>query len=256
MNATATPDRSALLRSIALATMLGAAAVGLARGGVDRTLHQTAPVAASQRVVFDCSKARVSCDIVAVGTATDRAEVTASVSGPDAANVEILRRAGSAHFVVTLEDQPSSSRSIWSIVNGVFHPSTWHRPNAYAAVQLSVPSGNQLDLSNTNDRIHVRGVRARLSLSDVNGSIWARDSANVHASTVNGSLHLTLPAATPNVRASSVNGAIDVTLAGGFSGRVSTSTVNGHVSNPFGNGEGPGLLHLSTVNGSITLQRG
>ncbi len=256
MNATATPDRSTLLRSIALATMLGAAAVGLARGAVDRTLQQTAAVAPSQRVVFDCSKARVSCDIVAVGSATDRVEVTAHLSGPDAANVEIVRRPGSAHFVVTLEDQRSSSRSIWSAVSNIFHPSSSYRPNAYATVQLSVPSENELDLSNTNDRIHVRGVRARLSLADVNGSIWARDSADVRASTVNGSLYLALPASTPNVRASSVNGAIDITLAGAFSGRVSTSTVNGRVSDPFGSGEGPGLLHLSTVNGSITLQRG
>ena len=80
--------------------------------------------------------------------------------------------------------------------------------------------------------------------------------ANVRASTVNGSLYLTLSSATPDVRASSVNGAIQVTLDGAFSGHVSTSTVNGHVSNPFGNGDGPGLLHLSTVNGSITLRRG
>lgn len=256
MNATATPDRSTLLRSVALAAMLGTAAVGLARGAVDRTLHLTAAIAPSQRVVFDCSKARVSCDIVAVGSATDRVEVTANVSGPDAANLEILRRPGSAHFVVTLKDQPQEQKSMWSIVRGIFHPTTWYRPNAYATVRLNVPSGNQLDLSNTNERIHVRGVHARLALSDVNGSIWARDSANVRASTVNGSLYLMLPSATPDVRASSVNGAIQVTLDGAFNGHVSTSTVNGHVSNPFGNGDGPGLLHLSTVNGSITLQRG
>ncbi|MGC8485780.1 MAG: hypothetical protein ACP5O6_09135 [Candidatus Baltobacteraceae bacterium] len=256
MNATAKPNRSTLLRSVALAAMLGTAAVGLARGAVDLTLHQTAAVAPSQRVVFDCSKARVSCDIVAVGSATDRVEITASVSGPDAANLEILRRAGSAHFVVTLKDQPQEQKSMWSVGSKIFHPSSWYRPSAYATVQLSVPSDRELDISNTNDRIHVSGVRARLSLSDVNGSIWARDSANVRASTVNGSLYLTLPSATPEVRASSVNGTIDVTLAGEFSGHVSTSTVNGRVTNPFGNGDGPGLLHLSTVNGSITLQRG
>ncbi|NNM98187.1 MAG: hypothetical protein HKL91_00110, partial [Candidatus Eremiobacteraeota bacterium] len=234
--------------------MLGTALVGIARGAGDRTLHQRAAVAGGQRVVFDCSKARVSCDISAVGSATRHAQVTASISGPDAANVEILRKPGSAHFVVTLKDQPTESKSLWSIVSNIFHPTSWYRPSAYATVQLSVPNDRELDISNTNDRIHVSGVRARLSLADVNGSIWASDSANVHASTVNGSLHLTLPAETPEVSASSVNGKIEVTLAGNFSGRVSASTVNGHVSNPFGNGSGPGRLSLSTVNGSITLQ--
>ncbi|MDH2909558.1 MAG: hypothetical protein PXZ07_05505 [Candidatus Eremiobacteraeota bacterium] len=253
MNATATPNHSTLLRSIALAAMLGTALVGIARGAGDRTLHLSAAVAGTRRVVFDCSKTRVSCDIVAVGSATEQVQVTANVSGPDAANVEILRKPGSAHFVVTLKDQPTESTSLWSIVSNVFHPTSWYRPSAYATVQLSVPSDRELDISNTNDRIHVSGVRARLSLADVNGSIWSSDSANVHASTVNGSLHLALPAETPEVGASSVNGSIDVTLAGNFSGRVSASTVNGHIANPFGNGSGPGRLSLSTVNGSITL---
>jgi|GEM_PF-3232342 len=256
MNATATPNHSTLLRSIALAAMIGTALVGIARGAGDRTLHQSAAVAGGQRVVFDCSKARVSCDISAVGSATRQAQVMASISGSDAANVEILRKPGSAHFVVTLKDQPTESSSLWSIVSNIFHPKSWYRPSAYATVQLSVPGDRELDISNTNDRIHVRGVRARLSLADVNGSIWARDSANVDASTVNGSLHLALPAETPEVSASSVNGTIDITLAGNFSGRVSASTVNGHVSNPFGNGSGRGHLHLSTVNGSITLAHG
>ncbi len=256
MNATATPSHSTLLRSFALAAMLGAALFGFARGSVDRTLQQSASVAGGRRVVFDCSKARVSCDVSAIGSATQQVQVTANVSGPDAANVEILREPGSAHFVVELKDQPTDSRSLWSIVDRVFHPSTWYRPNAYASVALRVPSDSELVISNTNDRIHVRGVRARLSLSDVNGSVWTRDSADVHASTVNGSLYLSLPAATPEIDASSVNGKIVVTLDGNFTGRVSTSTVNGHVSNPFGNGNGAGRLKLSTVNGSITLQRG
>ncbi len=255
MNATATPSHSTLLRSLALAAMLGAALFGFARGSVDRTLQQSASVAKGRRVVFDCSKARVSCDISAIGSATQQVQVTANVSGPDSANVEILREPGSAHFVVALKDQPTDSTSLWSVVGRAFHPSTWYRPNAYATVALRVPADSELAISNTNDRIHVRGVRARLSLSDVNGSVWTSDSADVRAATVNGSLYLSLPAATPEVDASSVNGKIVLTLAGDFTGRVSTSTVNGHVSNPFGSGSGAGQLKLSTVNGSITLQR-
>ncbi len=256
MKATSSLDRSTLLRSIALAAMLGAAAVGIARGAADRTLNQTANVAGAQRVVFDCSKARVSCDIVAVGSSTDRVDISAHVSGPDAANVEILREPGRAHFVVVLKDQPIGRGSIWSSVRNIFHPSSWFRPSAYATVELRVPNDRELDLFNTNDSIHVRGVHARLSLSDVNGSISTRDSANVHASTVNGSLDLVLPASAPEVSASSVNGAIVVSIAGSFNGRVSASTVNGRVTNPFGNGDGPGRVSLATVNGSITLQHG
>ncbi len=256
MNATRSLDRSTLLRTVALAAMLGAAAVGIARGAAERTLKQTASVAGTQRVVFDCSTANVSCEIIAVGASTARVEITAHVSGPDAANVEILRKPGRAHFAVVLKDQPKGRGSIWSSVRNAFRPSSWSRPNAFVKVELRVPNGNELDLFNTDDGIQVRGVHARLSLSDVNGSISARGSANVHASTVNGSLDLTLPAAAPEVSANSVNGSIAISFAGAFTGHVSASTVNGRVTNPFGDGDGPGRVSLSTVNGSITLQHG
>ncbi|HUY10975.1 MAG TPA: hypothetical protein VMV73_01800 [Candidatus Dormibacteraeota bacterium] len=249
------PTQTTLLRAIALAAMLAGAAIGAAHGASNTTVGGSAAVAAGQHVVFDCSKAQVSCAITAIGEKSSNAVVNADISGPDAADVQIIQTPGEPHFTVFINGTGSQPNSFGSWLASIFHVSSWFRSNATALVTLRVPERNPLDISDTNGNVSVRGVHARIHISTVNSDVRSSDSSEFDISTVNGSVHARIPAGTPKVHASTVNGAITLLVPSGFNTKVKTSTVNGHTHNPFDGANGAGSVNLSTVNGSITVTR-
>ncbi len=244
--------RSLVLRAATLAALFGGSVVGVAQAASGTTLNASAPVASGQHVVFDCSKASVSCRIVAVGEAGSTAQVSATVTGANASNVQIVQLPGKPHFIVSLKGQ---SNWVGSWLATWLHPASWFQPQASAVVELRVPADRPLDISNTNGSVTVRGVHAKLHISAVNTPVRTRDSADLHISTVNGSVHAVVPPGTPNITVSTVNGSISLLVAHTFDTHVSASTVNGRVRNAFAGATGAGRVQLSTVNGSITIER-
>lgn len=121
---------------------------------------------------------------------------------------------------------------------------------------------------------HVRVPRtARVSVENVNGRVEIeRVAAPVEASTVNGSVEVTLASVDPagRNRIHTTNGSVRLTLPSDAGAEVEARTVNGSVSCDFDLagpsktrrklegriGAGGGRFDLATVNGSVTIDRG
>ncbi len=138
---------------------------------------------------------------------------------------------------------------------------------------LRVPDGVRVDVATVNGGLEVKGVTTDVRASTVNGSIEARSAGGpVRANTVNGSIHVSMESmgSADDLEYSSVNGSVTIELPASFGAQLDLSTVNGRVSTDFpmtisGSinpkhlrgtvGNGSTRFHVSTVNGSITLQK-
>lgn len=144
------------------------------------------------------------------------------------------------------------------------------------SVQFTVrlPRGVKVDASTVNGNVNVAGATAPVVVGTVNGQIEAVTSTGpVTASTVNGSIRVAMDALAPgegDVELETVNGSVTATLPAGLGAELDAQTVNGRVATDFplevtGRinprhikatiGSGGRLLKLSTVNGSINIQR-
>jgi Putative adhesin len=100
-------------------------------------------------------------------------------------------------------------------------------------LKIKVPASASLKLSTVNDGdIHVAGVEGELEISNVNGSIQVRGAAaTVVANTVNGEVSVTFArlAAFKSMAFSTLNGDIDVSLPAALSADVRLSSDNGEI---------------------------
>jgi hypothetical protein len=147
--------------------------------------------------------------------------------------------------------------------------------NNDVSVQLTItlPKGVKLDASTVNGTLEVAGATAAVKVRTVNGGIDASSLGGpVSAKTVNGGIKVrTGTVGDGPTEYATVNGSITLGLPDGLNADIDMSTVNGsissddfpitvqgridrrHLSGKIGKG-GP-LLKVSTVNGSIRLQR-
>ncbi len=141
--------------------------------------------------------------------------------------------------------------------------------------ELRVPREALLDkVSAVNGSIEIEQVAGDLVADTVNGKIHASGlSGNARLSSVNGSVTASfdsLPAA-HSVNATTVNGSVLLTMPGAVNADVDASTVNGGISTDFDMpvhrgtfvgrslrgrlGEGGGKIKMSAVNGSLKLRK-
>lgn len=138
---------------------------------------------------------------------------------------------------------------------------------------ILLPKGVQLDGSTVNGALHVAGATASVKASTVNGGIEASSTSGpVSAKTVNGNIRVrTGTIGDGSTEYSTVNGNITLELPESLNANVELSTVNGSVtSDDFAIsvrgridhrslagkiGQGGPTLKVSTVNGSIRLQK-
>lgn len=150
----------------------------------------------------------------------------------------------------------------------------YHMNNRRNDVQVDfvveVPDGVELDATNVNGDVEIRGLASRVEATTVNGSIEIETDGSARATTVNGGITARLGRIDGALEFTTVNGSVDLTLPRSTSADVEMSTVNGSIETDFpitirgrwgprsarGEiGDGGPMLEVTTVNGSIRLQR-
>jgi hypothetical protein len=138
--------------------------------------------------------------------------------------------------------------------------------------EVRVPAGINFIGHTVNGEINAVALQGDADVKTVNGSIKVSTSATAVASTVNGSLNVTMGRAdfTDDASFKTVNGSITLNIAGGLDAELSAEVLNGSIISDFpitvrGSvtqrrlrgtiGNGGHRLDLSTVNGSIKLLR-
>ncbi len=141
-----------------------------------------------------------------------------------------------------------------------------------------VPAGVSLNVQNVNGDIHAGGLNSDIQATTVNGQVTLSTSGAGQAATVNGSIVGSFGSTDWSGRHafSTVNGSVDVTIPAASNVVVQASTVHGTVSSDFplgvqnssgfvcgvgGSangtiGNGGGTISLSSVNGSVHLRKG
>jgi hypothetical protein len=141
--------------------------------------------------------------------------------------------------------------------------------------EIFVPRASAIDAMAHNGGIRVSDVEGAIHLETTNGGIHLeRVAGDVSGTTKNGSLHVELAGATwqgRQLELETKNGSVAVTMPQGYSAHVQAETVHGGIYSDFpvtvtgrirrqnfdGNiGSGGPLIHISTINGGIKLQRG
>jgi hypothetical protein len=140
--------------------------------------------------------------------------------------------------------------------------------------EIFVPRASAVDVTAHNGGISVSDVDGAIQVETDNGGInLARVAGDVSGMTKNGGLHVELAGATwqgRQLELNTKNGGIAVSMPAGYSAHVQVETVHGGVYSDVpmtatgrirrqiidGNvGSGGPLIHVSTVNGGITLRR-
>jgi hypothetical protein len=138
---------------------------------------------------------------------------------------------------------------------------------------VRVPANIRFAPRTVNGTITALNLRSDVDATNVNGNVKVSTTGLAHATSVNGSLDVTVGAAswTAPLEFKTVNGSIDLTLPPGVNADLHATSVNGAVSSDFPMnvtgklerrdmrariGGGGSQLEFSTVNGGITLHQG
>jgi hypothetical protein len=139
--------------------------------------------------------------------------------------------------------------------------------------EIFVPREGAVDLTAHNGGISVSDVNGEITVATTNGGIHlARVAGDVSGITKNGGLQVELSGNTwqgRQLELSTKNGGVTVSIPGGYSAHLEAETVHGAVRSEIpmtvtgrighfidGNiGSGGPLIHVSTVNGGISLKR-
>lgn len=137
---------------------------------------------------------------------------------------------------------------------------------------LTVPRNARLDeIKLINGGLDVAGVNGEVRASCINGKLLARDlGGRAELSTVNGRLSAEFRRLASSIELSSVNGSVHLTLPSDAKADIEASTVHGEIENDFGLhtsnqhfvghnmqgqlGGGGADIHLSNVNGTIEIR--
>ena len=177
--------------------------------------------------------------------------------------VEISARDGG---VVINTRYPKQTEGVGSILEWLLG----HGINAKVEYEVTVPRTMNLQITDTNGRIHVADVTGSLELETTNGRIEAeRCAGSMKASTTNGAIQAELVRVAKGqpMRFETTNGRIELKLPRDFAANVDAETTNGsiHTDVPItttdssrnslrGTMNGGGTpLRLHTTNGGITI---
>lgn len=139
--------------------------------------------------------------------------------------------------------------------------------------RVSVPETARVQVETVNGRVRIEGIAGSARATTVNGSIRLEGSSGeLRAKTVNGSIRADYRKLDPegHNHFSTTNGSVTLTLPPDAQGSFEASTVNGRirtdfpldVSGGFGGhrlkghvGTAGGFFEISTVNGSVTIEK-
>jgi hypothetical protein len=210
----------------------------------------------------------------ASASSSGQVEVTASKtarrSNPADVRIEVVPHGGGVTICAVYPDVPGKEPNRCD-VGSTSHSST--RDNdTVVDFDVRVPAGVAFTGRTVNGEVNAESLQGDVQAHTVNGSIRVSTAGLAVASTVNGSVNVTVGRADwPGEAAfKTVNGSITLTLPGAFDAELRAETLNGSIRTDFPMtvtgqvsrrhlrgtiGNGGHELVLSTVNGSIKLLR-
>jgi hypothetical protein len=216
----------------------------------------------------------VNGGVRAVGTSGSTALVTATKKGrksdPDDVKIEVVEHAGGVTICAVYPSKKSDRPNECKPGGG---RNNTEDNDVSVAFEVQVPAGVRFEGATVNGDISGRNLPNDAELTTVNGGIDLEAGGVARATTVNGSIDVRMGSAkwTGRLEFTTVNGGITVRMPASVSAEFEASTVNGSVSSDFpvtvqgkmsprslrGRiGDGGPVLRMSTVNGSISLEKG
>jgi len=210
----------------------------------------------------------------AVGASGSTALVTATKKGkksdPDDVKIEVVEHAGGVTICAVYPSAKSGRPNECKPGGG---RSNTEDNDVSVEFEVQVPAGVRFEGATVNGDISGRKLPSDAELTTVNGGIQLEAGGVAHATTVNGGIDVRMGSAkwTGALEFTTVNGGITVELPASISAEFEATTVNGSVESDFpitiqgkmsprslhGRiGEGGPILRMTTVNGSIRLEKG
>lgn len=198
------------------------------------------------------------------------AELTGKRSDPDEIEMVVLEHANGvticAVYPTRRGDEPNECRPGGRGRNNV------QKNDVSVDFVVRVPTGVNFTGHTVNGEVEVHGLTGDVRVGTVNGDVDISTNGLAEASTVNGSITVTMGKADWNgvLDFSTVNGSVILEMPDELNAELSVSTVNGHISSDYpltvdgkfsprhvkGTiGQGGRTLIIKTVNGSIQLRR-
>lgn len=215
----------------------------------------------------------VNGEIQARRASGDRVRVTASKRArrddPSSVDIQVVED-GRGVLICAVYPSRDNDRPNRCARGDAYHMNN-KRNDVQVDFMVEVPDGVELDASTVNGDVDIRGLSGRVDATTVNGSIDIETGGAARATTVNGGITARLGQIDGALDFTTVNGSVELTLPGSTSADVELSTVNGSIETDFpitvrgrwgprsarGEiGDGGPTLEVTTVNGSIRLQRG
>jgi DUF4097 and DUF4098 domain-containing protein YvlB len=221
--------------------------------------HQTYPLASNGRIELD----------------NINGSVHISVWDQNQVKVDAVKRAGDDERLKNIEIRINAHPESISISTHYRDQEDgWHTHNNPGSVEytLTVPRNAHLDeIKLINGGLDVTGVTGEVRASCINGKLVAKGLAGrAKLATINGRLNAEFGQLTNPVELSSVNGSVHLTLPSDAKASIEASTVHGGIDNDFGlhtnnhrwvghdmRGElagGGAEIRLNNVNGSIEVR--
>lgn len=252
------------LSLLVLAIVLGLCSLSRAQDTAD-SFHWSGKLAANQLVQIK----NISGAIDAEGVQGDTIDVSAVKSGPDRAQVRVeVVQTGDGVTICAVYPGRTCDGGGGSDEHRDIH--------AKVDFTIRVPRNLRFSASNVNGRIRAEGLGRPVKATTVNGGIEVSSSSWVSATSVNGSVRVSMGNADwdGKLKINTVNGSVTLDMPTDLSAEVRFSSVNGSLTSEFplsmeGSVGGHGPKHLkgtignggreldvSTVNGSLTINRG
>ncbi len=253
------------MRRHLLALILLLPALAWAAASADNEFHWKGRLAPEKLVTVKS----VSGSIEVTGVDGDEVEVSATKSGPHADRLQV-QVIPSDEGILVCETYRYEDDSSDTCGQGSSHSHS-HGSTPHVAYSIRLPRNLRLAAGTVNGSVAARSLGRYAEVSSVNGSVeistakWAKASSvngsiraqfgeagwdTLKLTTVNGGIHVALPSnANTDVHFSSVNGHLDSDFPITTQGRMGRHSFEGKI------GSGGRDLELSTVNGSVELQK-
>ncbi|MBZ5630879.1 MAG: DUF4097 domain-containing protein [Acidobacteriia bacterium] len=247
-----------------LAIVLGFCPLSRAQQTGDN-FHWTGKLAANQLLQIK----NINGPIDAEGIQGDTIDVSAVKGGPDRDQVRIeVVQTGDGVTICAVYPGGSCSGDGGSHEHGNI--------KAHVDFTVRLPRNLRFSATSVNGHVKAEDMGRAVKLITVNGGIDASSSAWVAATSVNGSIKISMGSSDwdGKLKIATVNGSVTLTMPTDFSAEVRFSSVNGSLNTDFpltvegrGFGFGPKRIHgtigkggreleVSTVNGSLQINKG
>jgi Putative adhesin len=226
-------------------------------------------LAAGRTVEIKGVNGRVEANPSSSGEVEVVAVKTARRSNPDDVRIEVVQHEGGVTICAVYPNVNGEPNTCQPGSGG--HMSV-HNNDTNVEFTVRVPPGVRFTGRTVNGEVEAHDLGADVEASTVNGSIHVTTAGLARAHTVNGSISAVMGRAdwTGELEFKTVNGGIDLTFPAGLSADFDAKTLNGQISSDFpltvegtysrrhksGTiGGGGRELRLETVNGSVQLRR-